>query len=454
MSVRAESGVDAGPTPEPGDPRPDGAGARTRREFPGARAPSVTILYHYMHPDDVAGARHFDDFGRELARHGWDVEAMPCNRGCRDEARRRPRVAAWEGVRFNRVWRPNLRQASPAGRVINAIWMIVAWSLISLRRRSSLPDVVVVGTDPVCGILAARVIRSIRRGVRIVHWCFDLYPEAAVAAGVLRPDSLSNRGIRRLLGGAYGSCDLIADLGPCMRSRLDAYRMTARRVTLTPWALEEPEQRVVPDPAIRADLFRGASLGLLYSGNVGRAHACDAFLALARRLRTQDAFVCFSVRGNCAEEWRQAVREDDTNVGFAAFASEADLVRHLGAADIHLVSLRAEWTGVVVPSKFFGCLAVGRPVIFAGPRDSSIAGWIAEHGVGWVLDADSLDSVVADIVRLARDPARLRSLQDHCHQIYRRHFRRDRVMDAWRAELTRLLRPAAPDPAAQAPADH
>ena len=52
---------------------------------------------------------------------------------------------------------------------------------------------------------------------------------------------------------------------------------------------------------------------------------------------------------------------------------------------------------MVVPSKFFGSLAAGRPVVFAGGPDSAIAGWIREFGVGWVLTADNVAEVAAEL---------------------------------------------------------
>ena len=41
-----------------------------------------------------------------------------------------------------------------------------------------------------------------------------------------------------------------------------------------------------------------------------------------------------------------------------------------------------------MPSKFFASLAVGRPVLYAGPAESEIARWIAEHDLGLHLRDD------------------------------------------------------------------
>src|SRR5262249_23018731 len=147
------------------------------------------------------------------------------------------------------------------------------------------------------------------------------------------------------------ACDLIADLGVCMRIRLKAYNPPGRKVTLVPWALVEPAEVERPDPDVRRDLFGDRPLGLLYSGNFGRAHSYAEFLNLARRLRGDGVHFCFGVRGNRADELRAALRADDGNVSLAGFVPESALAKRLAAADVHLVSLRPEWSGLVVPSK-------------------------------------------------------------------------------------------------------
>jgi glycosyltransferase involved in cell wall biosynthesis len=402
------------------------------------RRPRVTVLYHYFPPDDVVSARHLGEFCQNLAAQGWQVEAWPSHRGCRDESVTYPLREDWQGVAVRRVWRPRFRQASSLGRLLNAAWMLVSWCSAAWSRRGA-PDVLVIGTDPILSVLVGLVVKKRWPQVRLVHWCFDLYPEAAVAEGMLKADGWLVRALRPLLRAAYASCDLVADLGLCMREHLDHYGHGARRVTMVPWALDEPAEVERPDPATRRELFGDASLGLLYSGNFGRAHSYAEILELARRLQGAPLHFCFGVRGNRAEELRRAIDPQQANVSLAGFAPEAALGKRLAAADIHLVSLRPEWTGLVVPSKFFGALAAGRPVLFAGSRDAAIARWIREHGVGWVLEPDTLDSLVRQLRQLAASPAQLEALQRHCHQVYQREFSRRRVMDDWDQELRRLL---------------
>jgi glycosyltransferase involved in cell wall biosynthesis len=402
--------------------------------------PRATVLYHYFHPDDVVSARHFDEFCTGLVARDWHVEALPSNRGCRDEGLKYGPREEWRGISIRRVWRPPLKQASALGRTVNAVWMISAWcgTLVS-RRKNRLPDVLVIGTDPVLSVLVAWVVKKLRPSVRIAHWCYDLYPEAPIAEGMLRHDSVSVRLIQRMTRAAYHSCDLVADLGCCMRRLLDRYGTRCRQVTLVPWALSEPERIRPADPCIREALFGDAPLGILYSGNFGRAHSYVEFLQLARHLRGQGVHFCFGVRGNQADELRRAIGPEDTNITFAGFTPEAELALRLAAADVHMASLRPGWTGVVVPSKFFGSLAAGRPVVFAGSGDSAIAHWIREHKVGWVLDQSSLPRVADELRLLVASKKNLQILQRRCFAVYQAHFSRRNIMDCWDRELRALL---------------
>lgn len=406
----------------------------------GAKKPTVLILYHYFHPDNVISSQHLTQFGQELQKRNWQVLAMPCNRSCRDNTKKYKSSDDYNGINIRRIWRPGFRQASKLGRLVNAIWMILAWSFIAFRK-ISVPDVdvLVVGTDPILGILVASVWKIIRPKTRIVHWCFDLYPDAAIAEGFLKPESILVKSLKRLLHSAYDACDLIVDIGCCMRQKLEKYNDSTKKITLTPWALVEPNHALPNDISQRQTLFGDTKLCVLYSGNFGLAHSYDAFLDLSRSLNGHDIKFSYSVRGNRADELKDATQRQDKNISFAPFAPQDKLQARLSSADIHLVSLKHNWTGTVVPSKFFGSLAAGRPVIFAGSPDSAIAKWITDYNVGWVLTADSLDSVAHDLIKLSHSPQELTNLQQHCNDIYRKHFSRKIIMDNWDIALNSLL---------------
>jgi colanic acid biosynthesis glycosyl transferase WcaI len=412
--------------------------------------PRLLLAYHFFHPDEVVSARIFSDFALEQQRRGWEVTVVTSNRSCFDPARSFDSFESWNGVAIHRVFRPPWTQARPFQRLANSGWMTAAW----LARIAQLGpfDAIVVGSDPAFSPTLGRALRRLQPRAALVHWCFDLYPEAIAAEqgngeGDRNGDSSATVSLlvpvaRGLMKWAYGAYDALVDIGPRMQERLAAYRTEAVQRTLVPWALVEPPGAAAADPRVRAELYPHAKLALLYSGTMGRAHDFRAFLELARACRARsggDVAICFSSRGNRQDQLRGAVTPDDSNVTFVPFADEAALQARLGAADVHLVSLQPEWAGIVVPSKFFGSLAVGRPLLYAGPGDSEIARWIGQYDVGLTLDGGDLAPVVERLHALIRQPDDLARWQGNAFAVYQREFSKRVVNDRWDEALRALI---------------
>lgn len=394
-----------------------------------APKPRLILLYHYFHPDDVISARLYSDLAVEMTNRGWHVTAMPAIRSCHSDAPPLAKNDTWQNVHIRRVFRPNFKQASNKGRIFNMLFMLWAWSWRALITSRSPKEVVIIGTDPTLGVLTAIPWRVFRPTSQIVHWCHDVYPEAPIAEGMISDRSIITRTIRWFLRRAYRRCDVIIDLGNCMRNLLTQYGSEAQTLTVTPWSLVEPNSIPIADPSTRHDLFGDSKLGLLYSGNLGRAHQFEDFVTLARQLHGDKIHVCFAGRGPRLRELEEMVLATDTNISFAGFAPEEVLEKRLSACDFHLVSLRPEWTGTVVPSKFFGALASGRGVIFSGSEDSAIAQWIRQYELGWVLTKDNVAEVASQLRMIAERPDELAVLRERCFRVYREVFSRARQME-------------------------
>lgn len=399
----------------------------------------VAILYHFMYPDDVVSAHHLDGLAQDLAVAGWQVEALPSNRGCRDEQRKYAKTDEYRGVKYRRVWRPRFSQKSFVGRLLNSVWMISAWAMIAFRRKQDRPNVLVIGTDPMFGLIAAIIIKRIAKDIQIAHWCFDMHPEAALEQSVVSPNGLLAKLSKRLMKSGYRSCDLIVDIGPCMRRRLRMYNHGRPEAELTPWALKEPNAPFGSDRSIREELFGSAKLGLLYSGNFGEAHSYESLLKLVRELRHEtDIHFCFAVRGNKVESLRSEITDEDTNVSFAGFAKLEDLDKRLGSADIHIATLKENWAGIAVPSKFFGSLSAGRPVLYSGPEESAIGTWIKQFGIGLVLNANNTALIAREICDLRDSPDRILEMRTRAHRVYAQNFSRSAVTKGWCRNIERL----------------
>jgi len=283
------------------------------------------------------------------------------------------------------------------------------------------------------------VLRLLRRQ-RYCVIAMDLYPWVAVAAGLLRPDAPPARlaaGIaRRTLRGA----ERVVVIGRCMAERVQALGVEASRIALMPnWSDTEairPVDRC--ENGLRHDLGLEDELVVMYSGNLGVSHRFDDLLTVARRLQhRRDIVFLFAGDGYRRREVEAvAAREDLANVRFLPFQPYESLGCSLGVGDVHFVSLRAGFEGLVVPSKAYGALAAGRPILYQGRPEGEIARMVHEGEVGWCVLPGDVDGLEAAVLEAVEDPDRRLELGQRARALAESRYGPAQAMAAYRAVLT------------------
>ncbi|MBS0658855.1 MAG: glycosyltransferase family 4 protein [Verrucomicrobia bacterium] len=269
-------------------------------------------------------------------------------------------------------------------------------------------DVVVSTTDPPLQAVLGPGLRR-RTGGALVHWCQDIYPELAEELGVLGRGGFVARVLRRISTRSLQACDGIVSLGRCMSERLVARGLDPARLHLVPNWADHTNVHPLPRGAspLRSELgFAAGDFVVMYSGNFGLAHPFEAILEAAVSL-AGDRRIRFLLAGDGprAATVREGVaRRALPNVTFLPLQPRARLAESLGAADLHLVSMFDRLCGLVVPSKYYGVMAAGRPVAFLGPRGSEVARSLEECQAGVALDESDARGLVDAIRRLAEQP--------------------------------------------------
>ena len=349
--------------------------------FPPAKAPTGVLLA---------------DLAAELAGRGHAVTVVTSagEYGTGDGAR----ASAPAGVQVRRVGTGKRHRSGLAAKLADYLFFFRRASR-ELARLPERPDALVcMTTPPFIGLVGARFRK--RRDVPYVLWCMDLYPETLAAYGFLRDWNPVKPVLKALARQERRRAFCAISLGPDMSAILET--SGASRIEEVPvWSSLSvaAADRTAAQELRRARGWGADEVVLLYSGNMGRAHRADEFAALAEAMKAQaprSRFV-FAGAGPSRAEWE---RRWGDRFEFLPPAPAETAAAHLLAADVHLVSQRPEWTGVVVPSKFQAACALGRPVVFAGPPESAIGRWLAEVDAGWRLppgDAAALAKAANEI---------------------------------------------------------
>lgn len=358
---------------------------------------NIVLINQFFPPSQAPTGVLLSDLAGELVRRGHVVTVITSVAGCGVEAGA-PAGAAG-GVRVIRV--------GPGGSHSSGLWAKLGdygsffrRAVGELSRLPERPDVLVcMTTPPFCGRIGARLRK--RQGIPYVLWCMDLYPEALSAHGLFRPSHPVYRGLLRLSRGERERASAVITLGPDMSSRVHASAPKAQVEEIPVWShlTSTPEALAGAKRLRRQRDWADDELILMYSGNMGRAHRAEDFAGLARILREKKvhARVVMSGAGPRRAEWE---RLGSGHFEFIPAATDTACAAHLLSADIHLVSQRPEWTGLVVPSKFQAACALGRPVIYTGPPHSAIGLWIQDAEAGWVIppgEARAMEPVVKDL---------------------------------------------------------
>ena len=92
------------------------------------------------------------------------------------------------------------------------------------------------------------------------------------------------------------------------------------------------------------------------------------------------------------------------NIRFLPFFPASKIPSVLAAADAHIITVKRGLEGVVVPSKLYGILAAGKPVVAVAPQETDAASLGASRGFGVSADPDRPAEVVAVVRTLLADP--------------------------------------------------
>jgi colanic acid biosynthesis glycosyl transferase WcaI len=96
-------------------------------------------------------------------------------------------------------------------------------------------------------------------------------------------------------------------------------------------------------------------------------------------------------------------RRGHLNVQLHSYQPRERLAESLSVPDVHLISLRPELEGLIVPSKYFGITAAGRPAIFIGDPEGEIGRILIKTATGFVAPEGDGVGLAQAVRRLAED---------------------------------------------------
>jgi colanic acid biosynthesis glycosyl transferase WcaI len=313
-------------------------------------------------------------------------------------------VHPFEGARCLRVWSWLIgKDRRPAARILENITFGLTSALALLLSRHR-PDVVIVQSWPVLASAAVMAVCVARR-LKAINYIQDIYPEAALAAGILKPGAVANAllSIDRWVCRRAACNVVISDGAAALLTESRNVPAEKLRVVFN-WLDLRSTRSTDGGPAWRqAHGFTRDELLFMFAGTMGHASRVDLLVDVAEKLRTHDKIrlVCVG-QGPLKPRMEQEIRRRRlTNITLLPFQPREQVSDMQSAADIMLLTTSAQIGSSSVPSKLITYLAVGKPVICSVPADTDVAALVKREQLGLVVPPEDPDALADAIVQFS-----------------------------------------------------
>jgi colanic acid biosynthesis glycosyl transferase WcaI len=361
------------------------------------QAMRILLLNQPYPPDVAASGQYAAELVAALTAAGNDVTVIASSRDYNHPSQRFPRRSTQHGATILRVATTGLGKSPAWRRAVDFASFFLSCSLLLTFLSCTQPryDVVIALTSPpLIGFLAALFTRL--RGGRLIAWIMDLNPDEAIAAGWLRPTSLTARFLEATLRFSLNTAAHIVVLDTFMRDRISARGIPAAKLTvIPPWTLSADATPISYSP-IGRERFRllhnlSSQFVVMYAGNLSPCHPLDSLLDAARALAANPTITFCFIGGGSGMTNVRAAGQRLPNILCLPYQSLNELPASLSAADLQVVVMGDAFVGIVHPCKIYNILALGQPYLYIGPQMSHITSltpseilgkraWQASHG--------------------------------------------------------------------------
>jgi glycosyltransferase involved in cell wall biosynthesis len=307
-----------------------------------------------------------------------------------------------------------------ANKRVHAVcyWLFAPLKVLLARSRLN-----VFQTEPPLFFVLGVAISRLRRTPCIVHM-MDYQVDMAVHAGLLREGSLAHRVLSRLALWALRRANRVIVLGRCMEDYFAGQGVPRDRIRIVHnWAPPEAVPRPEEAAAFRQEHGLDQSFVVMYSGNMGYSHRMDTVLAVAAELRPlRDVQFVFVGKGVREREIEAAVAAGAPNVRMLPLQPRERVGASISAGHVHFVSLREGCEGRLVPSKAYGIMSCGRPLIYEGSERGEVARIVRESGCGVVVPPGDRNALRDAVLRYYGDRAGTEAAGRRGLDAVRRHY--------------------------------
>lgn len=384
----------------------------------------LSVITQFFPPDYAPTGQLIEELVQNLGREGIDIEVFTSQPGYAFSSDTAPIVEQIENIRIQRSRTAQLWTGRIRGKAVNGV-LYTFRSMLHLLRSGQRYNVLLVTTAPPFLPIVAYLANLL---FKLPYVCiiYDLYPDIAIALGVVSKRSWLVKFWRTLNRLVWQNSKAIVVLSPAMKQQVLAHcpDIVDKISVIHSWANPELIVPITKQEnwfAWKHNLIE--KFTVLYSGNMGRCHDIDTILEAAKELQHEPIqFVCIGGGAKRDELILEVKKLGLNNFTFLPYQDKKILPYSLTACDLSLVSVDAISESLVVPSKLYSALAAGRPLAVICSPYSYLRQLIAEANCGGTFDNGDGHGLAQFIRLLNRDQQLGERMGNAGRQYMRSHF--------------------------------
>lgn len=362
----------------------------------------ILFLLQFFYPEYVSSATLPYDTATELVSEGFQVDAL-C--GYPHEYTEKVNVPCKEnvnGINVKRVRYLQLSRKKAIGRIVNYLSFTIAMFLrfFSMRKYKT---IMVYSNPPILPLVAAFASKIFKSN--LVFVAYDLYPEIALKTNALSNGGVVNRLMNFINKFVFKQASAVVVLSTEMKDYVVHNRnIVDDKVYVIPnWYKDDYQTDLQKENNTFSELVSNRFV-VGYFGNMGVAQDMDIIKESILHFKNQHD-ICFVLSGHGSKhsEIEELIETNDIkNVYLYDFLHGQDYLDALTISNCAIVTLEKGLTGLCVPSKTYGFMMQGLPIIAV--MDESDIVCDIRQGAGYHIEDNSPQKLVEVIEFLKDNP--------------------------------------------------
>lgn len=269
------------------------------------------------------------------------------------------------------------------------------------------------------------------RGIPVIHWVLDLYPEALVAAGKISFNGVAARLLRRMMRDTFQGAAANVFLGEhLLRYAETVIGPVPRSVVIPIGADGAPFRATAPGKRTPSP---DAPVKVLYCGNMGHLHEVETVASAVESgipAGIEMAF-CGNGAGFATLSKRVGGGRRDSTIRFGGNLPDDVWEGRMLESDIALVTMSVAAEGIVMPSKAYSAMVAGQAILAICPKNSDLASLIRKHDLGWIVQPGDVVGLIDALRSISNKPEDTLRKRRNAWETGQTHYGQDVISHDW-----------------------